>query len=369
MKNLFLGIIIIGILAAIAGVILMHMNRTEYWKMKVTADHDRAEAVDAKKIAETSADNAQKKQKEAEDKRDESYKVRDQAVEEKKQFEGRAQAAEKLRNEAESASRQDKDERDQALVAKKIADQEKSEADEKRKEADARAVEAELARDGAIAEQQKSLEIAESLRKDWENIKELTEQAKTIAAFVSNIANDILQSIDEAGQRLDKGCETSTEALATNDAKKKYLSSQLLQRSIKYYEASRAKLDKLKNFDKETAEEIKGKIRRGIDNYIACVQILSTLVKQMINNDQLAPDAINEKANLAIAKKSEADQTIIDVCNALIDLMRDNEDKFPPTIKKQLEDIKKKIAERISTESGASIDRKTEENTAVLPKK
>ncbi|MCK5578178.1 MAG: hypothetical protein KAI63_01505 [Planctomycetes bacterium] len=355
MKNLFLILVIIGILAAVAGVVVMHLKKMEFYGDKLIAEKDREEAVEAKKEAETLAATAGEIKKEAEAEKIKAFTVRDAAVKEKDDALKRADTADATSREADIARMEAEEISQDALAAKKAADEARVRAEDEANQADARTEAAEHERNAYDKARLEAIDTMQGVQKDYQALAEIKNEAMEIAAFVSSVVVNVLQEIDIAEGQLAKGCELSRESLPDNNIQKRFQAVRYLQLSNKTYDKARAALKKLKKVSDST-NKVSQLTNHGIDNYVTSVQVLNAVIRSMMQGDGPDMATKQEKSELAISKKRDADQTIINVCKLLQNLIDDYEDAFPKTIKEKLKKHQQKLNDRLGEGTGEAAE-------------
>ncbi len=356
MRQLILGVVLLGMIGSVVSVFLAFSARNEAVNRQL---------------------DAEEVQYQAEQKRDEAFKIKDEALKLKQEAESNAQIAETKRQEAEKsrekAIRQIEianKERDDALTAQQRADDKRDQAflaakaaKESQERSELIQAKAEAEKEVTLADRntiQKRLDEATTAKQATENeyrkLKEVTAEAEEISRFTSKLIADTFIPLDNGDKHYMDGCDMYARA---RTAKEKYTALKSLEKAKQYYEISLESLKKTESVNELTAEVI-DIISQAMGENISSVEIVRDTLTKMLKTPPPSKEEIDDKGKQAINRKHSADNTIVTACARILDLMEDYHESFTKTQKASVENLKKKLADRIGPSSKESSSSSTQ---------
>lgn len=347
MKNLLMGIMIVGIIAGIAAAFFGLKERTKFNIIAVEAKVKRDEAIEkqlraeeAKRYAERISDEAERRQKRAEAERAE-------AVTKARESEKQAKAAERLKQEADQARKVSEDERDQALQEKETALKERDAMAEERDQAVA---DFEVEKKVRLIAEEKRDEAIEYRNKADEELtaqRELGNMATKTVSFVGAFNRILFPCIDDGDDYYLRGLITY--ALSGRPNKLKAVG--FISRARDKYIEARAKLKRLSSIDDLTREIIE-LTQESTEENIKSVEIIHEVLSAMLRGTLPEVDRL-EKYKKATKWKERADRLIIGVCDRLLEVIDTYKAGFTTAQRAHIEDLKKKINARVGPPTGS----------------
>ncbi|MDI6733661.1 MAG: hypothetical protein QME51_07375 [Planctomycetota bacterium] len=351
MRNILYGLIILGILASVAGILVSFTERNKAIGERIEADNQRDLAIKTKRVAEEERKKALE-EKLVSDNQTKEYKDKmGQALSETSVAQAKVSQADAERDKAIKDKEEAERARENALMEKAQAQRAKKESQDKQEDAEAR-LNAEVdARRIAENNLEKESEAKKRLEKDLYDIREVVESSRKIAIFCSDILAKVFIPLDSGDKHYLRACELWRDA--QNPAQKRNLLTQF-QKSKENYESARASLAKLEYLTKET-EQIRSLLNRAIQNSIESMETMINLLRKMLSETaSVSPEEKNKQGQIAIDKKLSADKNVIEVCSLILGLMDIHKEAFTPSQRVRVEGIKKDIQKRLIPEDSES---------------
>ncbi|MEW6027082.1 MAG: hypothetical protein AB1599_07305 [Planctomycetota bacterium] len=348
MKNILYGLIIVGLLTAMVGIFLVFTERNKAIEAKLTAEDQKDEAVTARKKAEGEKADALKAREAAEAQSREARAQAEKAISDSAQANARIKGADDERDKAIKEKQESEKTRDEALSAKALAEKAKQDAEDKEGDAEARSKAEIAARE--IAEQNLDKEIAsrKALEDDLYVIKEVVESSKKVAVFCSDVVSKVFIPLDSGDKQYLKACESWRDA---KDANQKRNSLAYFSKSKDNYVSAMSSVSKLDNVNKET-ERVKELLKRAIQDSIDSMDTMIGLLKRLLQEGEVPFDDKNKSSERAIAKKLSADNTTVECCTLILNMMDTHKDAFTPSQRARILGVKKEIEKRLKPEEG-----------------
>lgn len=349
MKNILYGLVIVGLLAAIAGIFLVFTERNKAINDRNAADNQKEEALTAKKNAESEKSDALKAKESADAQAKQSKEQAEKAISDSIQATAKVKTAKEERDKAAKEKLEADKTRDEALSAKALAEKAKQDAEAKEGEAEARSKSEIAGRE--IAEQNLDKEIGarKALEDDLYVIKEVVESSKKVAVFCSDVVSKVFIPLDSGDKQYLKACESWRDAKDTNQKRN---SLAYFSKSKDGYVSALSSIGKLDNVTKET-ERVKELLKRAIQDSIDSMDTMITLLKRLLQEGDSVPfDDRSKSSDRAIQKKLSADNTIVECCTLILTLMDDHKDAFTKSQRARIEGVKKDIEKRLRPEEG-----------------
>ncbi|MFC1525089.1 hypothetical protein ACFL5I_01740 [Planctomycetota bacterium] len=356
MRQLILGVVLLGMIGSIVAVFLAFSSRNEAVGIQLDAEEKRDESIV---------------------KRDEAFRVRDEALKLKQEAENNAQVAEtkyqkaeesrekavrqieiayKAQNNASTAKQKADDERDQALLAAKAAKESQERAELIQAKAEAEKEVALADRNNIQTQLNEATTAKQATEDEYRKLKEVTAEAEEISRFTSKLIADTFIPLDNGDKHYMDGCDMYARA---RTAKEKYTALKSLEKAKQYYEISLESLKKTESVNELTAEVI-DIISQAMGENISSVEIVRDTLTKMLKTPPPSTEEIDDKGKQAINRKHSADNTIVTACARILDLMEDYHESFTKTQRASVENLKKKLADRIGPSSKESSSSSTQ---------
>lgn len=352
MKNILYGLIIIGLLAAVAGIFLAFTERNKAIVDRNVAEEQKDEAFEAKKKSESEKSEALKAREESEAKAKEAQTQAEKAIAESAGAASKASEAEAAREKAFAEKQDAEQTRDEALSAKSLAEKARQEAEEKESEAEARAKSEVSARE--IAEQSLDREISarKALEDDLYVIKEVAESSKRIAVFCSDVLSKVFIPLDGGDKQYLRACESWRDA---RDDSQKRNSLAFFSRAKDNYALSLNNMGKLDNVTKET-ERVKELLKRAVQDSIDSTETMTSLLRKLLQSgDAVSLEEKTRSSDRAISKKLSADNTVVECCNLILSMMDNHKEAFTKSQRSRMEGYRRDIEKRLKPEEESAL--------------
>ncbi|MBI5778821.1 MAG: hypothetical protein HZA49_05140 [Planctomycetes bacterium] len=356
MKNILYGLIIVGFLAAIAGIFLVFTERNKAIDSRMAAEDQKDIALEAKKKADSEKADALKAREASEVQAKQAREQADKAISDSAQAMTRVKSADDEKDKALKEKQEAEKTREEALSAKALAEKAKQDAESKEGEAEARAKAEISAREIADQNLEKEISARKALEDDVYVIREVAESSKKIAVFCSDVVSKIFIPLDSGDKQYLKACESWRDAKDTNQ---KRSSLAYFSKSKDNYVSALSSVSKMDNVTKET-ERVKELLKRAIQDSIDSMDTMINLLKRLLQEGDAVPfEDRTKSSDRAIAKKLSADNTIVECCTLILSMMEVHKVAFTPSMKARIEGVKKEIEKRLKPdeESALSPDR------------
>ncbi|MFA5794592.1 MAG: hypothetical protein WC980_05935 [Candidatus Brocadiia bacterium] len=361
MKNTLLAFAILGIISAIIAVFIAFSNSEKAITAMNQSEQAKTMAERIKDIAEKAKDDALAAKKESDAKAiasiEDARKARDEANQARTERERSLADAIKIEKDARETEKKGLQMQDDAKALVALANGERDKAYDAAKVAQANEEVEKEARRIAEQERDKMARLAENSRKDYATLKQIIRQQEMVAIFTSDIINKILVSIDTGDQHYLKGLE---EWQIAKDIKQRTITLGNYIKAKELYTAAQNSIGKIEKVNDQT-EEIKFRVKNGVANDIASLDIVIDILRRLIKGETISNQDLQSMTDQAISKKLSADNTVIDACKAIVDIINGNPG-VTPSLAEKLEQIKKAFEERMGAgnpgENALILDRK-----------
>jgi len=349
MKNILYGLIIVGLLAAIAGIFIVFAERNNALDARDTADGQKEEALIAKKKAETEKSDALKAREASEAQAKQAREQADKAISDAATATARIKTAEEERDKAAKAKLEAEKTMDEALSAKALAEKAKQDAETKESEAEARCKSEISAREISDQNLDKEISARKALEDDLYGIKEVVELSKRVAVFCSDVVSRVFIPLDSGDKQYLNACESWRDA---KDINQKRNSLAYFSKSKDNYVSALAGMGKLDNVTKET-ERVKELLKRAIQDSVDSMDTMIALLRKLVQEgDTVSFEDRSKSSERAIIKKLEADKNIVECCNLILTMMDNHKEAFTPSQRARIMGVKKEIEKRLKPEEG-----------------
>lgn len=360
MKYALMVLIILGIIAAVAAVGLMYNEMIEAYQAERTAreaqykaGRDRNKAIEEKKEAEKAKEKAEQLARQAEKEWEEARQKMSTAQEQAAEMEKERDEARQAQQEALEQKQQAFDERDAAQEAQKLAEEKQRDA--------------EIERDVALAEQSAAEQVRDEIRQDQKNmladyqkVLEVVGEGKEIAQCCTDLISSIFVTLDTADNYYMKGLERA-QPQSKQTLRQKLLAIRFLNTARRDYKRAQKDLEKLELPEGNVPlQEIKELARRSIEDSLASLYIVVETLRKRLKREMPEEERI-KRALEAAKKKIVAGDTLVEVCNRILELIDTYEGFFVPSQRVKVERLRDKINKMLQPEE-------KEESTPPSPK-
>jgi hypothetical protein len=337
------------LLAAIVGIFLVFAERNKALEDRDTADGQKEEALIAKKKAETEKSDALKAKEASEAQAKQAREQAGKAISDSATAAARIKTAEEERDNAAKEKLEADKTRDEALSAKALAEKAQQDAEAKESEAEARAKSEISAREISDQKLDEEISARRNLENDLYEIKEVVESSKKVAVFCSDVVSKVFIPLDSGDKQYLKACESWRDA---KDVNQKRNSLAYFSKSKDSYVGALSSMGKLENVTKET-ERVKELLKRAIQDSVDSMDTMISLLRKVLQEgDAVSIDEKSKSSERAIQKKLSADNTIVECCNLILNMMDIHKGAFTPSQRARIDGIKKDIEKRLKPEEG-----------------
>jgi len=352
MKNILYGLIIVGLLAAIAGMVIVLTERNKAIDARIAADDQKVEALDAKKKAESEKSDALKAKEAADAQARQSKEQADKAISDSAQAMSKVKTAEEEKDKALNEKQEAEKTREEALSAKALAEKARQDAEAKEGESEARAKSEISAKEIAEQNLEKEIGARKALEDDLYTIKEVVESSKKIAVFCSDVVSKVFIPLDSGDKQYLKACESWRDAKDTNQKRN---SLAYFSKSKDNYVSALSSVSKMDNVTKET-ERLKELLKRAIQDSIDSMDTMINLLKKLLQEGDSVPlEEKSKSSDRAIVKKLSADNTIVECCSLILTMMDTHKEAFTPSQRARIIGVKKEIEKRLKPEEESAL--------------
>ena len=355
MKNILYGLIIVGLLAAIGGIIIVFTERNKALEARDTSDVQKESALEAKKKAESEKSDALKAKEESEAQAKQAREQADKAISDSAQAMAKVKNAEEEKAKALKDREEAENTREEALSAKALAEKAQQDAEARKEEAEAKCNAEISAREIADQARENEVNARKALEDDLYQIKEVVDLSRKIGVFCSDVVSKVFIPLDSGDKQYLKACESWRDAKDTNQKRN---SLAFFSKAMDSYKSAANSMGKLENVTKET-ERLKELLNRAIVDSIDSTDTMTKLLKRLLNEgDPVSLEDKNKSSDRAIQKKLSADNTIVECCNLILTMMDNHKEAFTPSQRARILGVKKEIEKRLSPEESALGDNK-----------